>query len=165
MEAERKAAAVAAKKESDRKAAAARVAAANRAAERKAAAEKLAASRSRSGSGGSKSPPRAIRVGGGGGSSASADTGWYDQLIKKTFENNWREPKNTTGQDIFAKVMITVAPDGRVIESRFVKQSNVRTMDDSVVAALRATKRIPRALPGDLAGSNYTIKFTFKLTP
>jgi colicin import membrane protein len=159
-EADSKAAAIA-KKEADRKAAAARVATAKKAAERKAAAEKLAASRA---SGGSGSAPRAQPVGGGG-SSASADTGWYDQLIKQTFESNWREPKLTTGQNLYAKVRITVAPDGRVVGARFVHQSNVRAMDDSVVAALRATTRIPRPLPGELAKGNYTFLFTFKLTP
>ena len=110
--------------------------------------------------------PRAQPVGGGSGASASsAETGWYDQLIKNTFEGNWREPQLTTGQNLFAKVKITIAPDGRVIEARFVQQSDVRAMDDSVVEALKATKRIPRPLPDELAQGDYSFLFTFKLTP
>ena len=109
-------------------------------------------------------PPRAKKVGGSG-SSSQVNVGWYDQLIKRTFEQNWREPQLTTGQTLYVKVKITVAPDGRVVEARFVRQSNVRVMDDSVVAALRSTTRIPRPLPAEIAGRNYTFLFTFKLTP
>jgi len=94
------------------------------------------------------------------------DTSWYDELVYRTFNNQWQKPQQLFiggSAPITTKLKIVVNPDGTIASTKIVRPSGNPEMDRSVIDATRAVGKISQPLPAALARSGYEITVNFQL--
>jgi periplasmic protein TonB len=100
----------------------------------------------------------AIEIDGPGGE-ATADYGAY---VLTVYDENWTIPPSLTDEEATTKVSVTIARDGRVIDSRIVRRSGNSTLDRSVERTLEKVKFI-HEFPEGSRDQERTYIFSFSL--
>lgn len=102
-----------------------------------------------------------VDVGGPGGEAYAS----YGALVQMAYESAWQVLPDLNDDDAVAVVRVTIARDGRVIDSKIIRKSASGTMDKSVQAALNRVKA--QGLPPfpdfiQDAERSFTIEFNLK---
>jgi len=73
----------------------------------------------------------------------------YSQAVKSIYDRNWIAPKTLRNDRAAVQVEVVVNHDGRILDGRILKRSGIRSLDDSVQAALDRVrvKGLPRFPP------------------
>ena len=86
----------------------------------------------------------------------------FEDILKSTYFNNWREPGDATIDDAVVKVSVTIARNGSVIASRITKSSGDAAVDKSVQRLIDTVTFI-RAFPPEWKESQKEFKLSFSL--
>jgi len=71
----------------------------------------------------------------------------YKTLVEHALRSHWTKPENVDDSTFVAEVQVNIDSQGKVTGSRLVKASGNKEWDDSVKAAVAATKVIARPPP------------------
>lgn len=71
----------------------------------------------------------------------------YKAAIERALRSNWERPDDIKDDDFVAEVELSIAPDGKVGDSRWVKGSGNSRWDKSVKAAVAATRTVGLPAP------------------
>gem|GEM_PF-5402020 len=95
--------------------------------------------------------------------SIPGDDARAQQLIRKTFMDAWvNRPTDSQKGRTPPKVTISLDRNGNVTHRALAVSSGSKAMDDSVMGAATAVRRIPN-LPSGYAARNPTVTVTFEL--
>lgn len=87
----------------------------------------------------------------------------YKGTIERALRSNWDRPEDVRDDDFVAEVELSIAPDGKVTGSRWVKGSGDARWDKSVKAAVAATKAIITAPPAGFP-AKFLARFDVEMT-
>lgn len=87
----------------------------------------------------------------------------YMELVRLTMFAAWEQPASLAANGLVTKVEIFLGPDGTVTRTRKAGGSGNATMDDSVMKAVEAVRRIP-GLPASFISKHPSITVGFELT-
>jgi TonB family protein len=88
--------------------------------------------------------------------SASDANTIYKGLIEHALRSRWNRPEDIADDQFVAEVEVSIDKDGNVTGSRWLKGSGNARWDNSVKAAVAATKAISRPPPKNFPGSFVT---------
>lgn len=88
--------------------------------------------------------------------------GWYYGLVQATFHDQWAQPGGLSISTGDAQLSIRVHRDGTVSNRKLIKKTGVAAMDQSVMNAANAVKKL-KNLPGTFSGDYIDITITFVL--
>ena len=86
----------------------------------------------------------------------------YLETVRHVFYQAWDQPTTLKDDGLKTRVEIELGPGGTVRSGAIVGESNNRTMDDSVMRAVRSVSRIPD-LPPSFIARHGRIRVTFEL--
>jgi TonB family protein len=88
----------------------------------------------------------------------------YAQWVKTVYEEAWVPPDDTSNDDANTKVSVTIASDGRVIDSHIIGRSGESRVDGSVQRTLDRVTNIGKPFPEGSKDKQrtYTINFNLK---
>jgi len=87
----------------------------------------------------------------------------YAQVVKSIYEHAWLPPDDTASDDAITKVSVTIANDGKVIDSHIVRASGDSLVDHSVQRTLDRVTFIRRFPEGSKDKERtYVINFNLK---
>jgi TonB family protein len=116
------------------------------------------ASRIRSGTG------SAVKVEDGFGSGASGPSyASYAAEVWRVYESAWVRPEDAVIEYATAEISVTIASDGRVIESSITKRSGDRAVDASLQSALDRVHTIGRPFPEGAKDKQRTYRIPFHM--
>ena len=88
--------------------------------------------------------------------------GNYALIVKRRYEVAWRMP-DTRGEDYrTAEISVTVARDGKILDSRITRRSGLTVMDKSIESLLRDVKQLP-PFPENARDDQRTFTIEFNL--
>lgn len=94
---------------------------------------------------------------------ASADASDYASIVKTVYTAAWELPNDAASDESNVKVSVTIANDGRVIESHIVERSGDHSLDSSVQRTLdRVTQLEPFSKDSTDKQRTYIINFNLK---
>jgi TonB family protein len=76
----------------------------------------------------------------------------YKGLVQSSLRSHWNRPEDMADDDYVAEVALSIDPNGNVTRSEWIKGSGDARWDNSVKAAVAATKVIMRAPPKGFPG-------------
>jgi TonB family protein len=97
--------------------------------------------------------------------SASADAGWYGNMLHDRFYREWAQPTTVvaSGAKLSALAKIRIEKDGRISNFKIVRSSGNVVVDESVDAVGRKVTRVD-ALPAGIGNSgHYDVNINFAL--
>ncbi len=87
----------------------------------------------------------------------------YFEMVRQILYRSWDQPGSLGVVGLTTRVELTVAPDGSIQASRIVGGSGNAAMDDSVMQAVRAVRRL-NGIPSDFLIAHRRITVAFELT-
>jgi colicin import membrane protein len=87
----------------------------------------------------------------------------YLELIRQTMYKAWNQPASLGVAGLVTKMGITLQPDGSVVGNRIIASSGNRVMDESVVRAVSAVRRIT-GIPSGFLAQHRNVTVLFELT-
>lgn len=87
----------------------------------------------------------------------------YMDIMRQTLYRAWDQPTDIGIAGLVTRVELSMDPDGTIASSRITAGSGNRIMDDSVMRAVRAVRRISR-VPPEFFRSHRRIVVAFELT-
>lgn len=87
----------------------------------------------------------------------------YFEMVRQILYRSWDQPGNLGVVGLTTRVELTVAPDGSILSSRIVGGSGNATMDNSVMQAVHAVRRL-NGVPADFLISHRRLTVAFELT-
>lgn len=117
-----------------------------------------------------KSGDKSGKVGSGagghaGGGAATANVGWYGNMLHDRFYRDWAQPTTVvaSGAKLSALVKIRIEKDGRISDFKIVRPSGNVVVDESIAAVAKKVTRVD-ALPAGLGnGEHYDVNINFAL--
>lgn len=87
------------------------------------------------------------------------------QALEAGLKEHWSPPalEDVPVLQRDVRMMVAIAPDGSLIESRVEKPSGSEAMDQSVRAALMALKKISKSLPSSFPKDRYNVEVNFHI--
>lgn len=88
----------------------------------------------------------------------------YASVVYSILYRSWQQPA-LSSSDVTnpVRILITIAPNGKLVTYKIKQRSGVSLMDASVVRALNATKTFPAPSRYGLGNANYEVEITFRL--
>jgi outer membrane biosynthesis protein TonB len=98
-------------------------------------------------------------------SSATANAGWYGNMLHDRFYREWAQPTTVvaTGAKLFALARIRIEKDGRISDFRIVRPSGNVVVDESVAAVGKKVTRVDALPTGVGNGGHYEVNINFAL--
>ena len=98
-------------------------------------------------------------------SSASANAGWYGNMLHDRFYREWAQPTTVvaTGAKLFALARIRIEKDGRISDFKIVRPSGNVVVDESVEAVGKKVTRVDALPTGIGNGGHYEVNINFAL--
>jgi TonB family protein len=90
--------------------------------------------------------------------SISDPNGIYKGLVEYSLRSRWNRPENIVDDKYVAEIEVTIARDGKVEDTRWLKGSGDARWDQSVKDALAQTRSISRPPPKGFPGK-FTVRF------
>src|SRR5262249_53866758 len=87
----------------------------------------------------------------------------YKGTVERALRSNWDRPEDMKDDEYVAEIELSIAKDGRVTGSRWIKGSGDARWDKSVRAAVAATKTISTPPPAGFPGT-FTARFDVEMT-
>jgi outer membrane biosynthesis protein TonB len=99
------------------------------------------------------------------GSSASANVGWYGNMLHDRFYREWAQPTTVvaSGAKLSALARIRIESDGRVSDFKIVRPSGNVVVDESVEAVGEKVTRVDALPTGIGNGGHYDVNINFAL--
>lgn len=87
----------------------------------------------------------------------------YKSAVERALRSNWDRPEDIKDDEFVAEVELSITPDGKVSDSRWLKGSGNARWDKSVKAAVAATRTVGSAPPAGFP-AKITAKFDVEMT-
>jgi TonB family protein len=99
------------------------------------------------------------------GSLASANAGWYGNMLHDRFYREWAQPTTVvaSGAKLAALARIRIEKDGRVSDFKIVRPSGNVVVDESVQAVGKKVTRVDALPTGIGNGAHYDVNINFAL--